>query len=55
VIILTVDELINPSPTEGILDSFSHTLEPTDGFALLCLLQQWTEKKNSMWDWVIDE
>jgi hypothetical protein len=51
VVILTVDDIINPDPTEGILQSFDKTLEPTDGWALLCLLQQWTRKKNSTWDW----
>jgi hypothetical protein len=54
VIILTVDDIINPNPTEGILKSFNKTLEPTDGYALLCLLQQWTAKKNSTWDWIIE-
>ncbi|KAI8967276.1 hypothetical protein BDF20DRAFT_901567 [Mycotypha africana] len=52
VIILTVDELLNPHPMEGLLDSFTHTLEPTDGWALLCLLQDWAQSKNSLWTWV---
>ncbi|CAO3639118.1 unnamed protein product [Mucor hiemalis] len=54
VIILTVDDIINPNPTEGILKSFGKTLEPTDGWALLCLLQQWAVEKNSIWNWIID-
>lgn len=54
VIILTVDDIINPNPTQGVLQSFDKTLEPTDGWALLCLLQHWAKKNNSTWDWPID-
>lgn len=53
-VVLTVDKIINPSPTEGILKSFHKTLEPTDGWALLCLLQQWTVEKESTDVWIID-
>ncbi|KAF1797417.1 hypothetical protein V8B55DRAFT_1516331 [Mucor lusitanicus] len=49
VIVLTVEELLNPNPTEGILESFHQPFEPTDGYALLCLLQDWAQKKNSVW------
>ncbi|KAL9556985.1 hypothetical protein MBANPS3_001622 [Mucor bainieri] len=49
VIVLTVEELLNPNPTEGILESFHQPFEPTDGYALLCLLQAWAQKKNSVW------
>ncbi|OBZ87628.1 hypothetical protein A0J61_04322 [Choanephora cucurbitarum] len=54
VIVLTVESLINPEP-QGIFRSFSHRLEPTDGWALLCLLQQWATKQNSDYEWRIDE
>lgn len=49
VIVLTVEELLNPNPTEGILESFHQPFEPTDGYALLCLLQAWAQKKDSIW------
>lgn len=49
VIVLTVEELLNPNPTEGILESFHQPFEPTDGYALLCLLQAWAKKKESIW------
>ncbi|KAI8328927.1 P-loop containing nucleoside triphosphate hydrolase protein [Choanephora cucurbitarum] len=54
VVVLTVESLINPEP-QGIFRSFSHRLEPTDGWALLCLLQQWATKQNSDYEWRIDE
>ncbi|KAK4516584.1 uncharacterized protein ATC70_011559 [Mucor velutinosus] len=49
VIVLTVEELLNPNPTQGILESFHQPFEPTDGYALLCLLQAWAQKKDSVW------
>lgn len=53
-IIITVDKLINPDPTEGMFDSFrKNTLEPHDGYALLYLLQQWAKKTNSVWEWLV--
>ncbi|KAI8373339.1 hypothetical protein BD560DRAFT_394681 [Blakeslea trispora] len=54
VIVLTIESLINPEP-QGIFSSFSHKLEPTDGWALLCLLQQWAQTKRSVYEWHIDE
>lgn len=55
VVILTVDDILNPNITKGLMESFGKTLEPTDGWALLRLLQNWAEEKNSSFEWPIDD